>query len=106
MAIHALPHNLAGRRACVSSGHYEGELVDVVDWFDRVVGLAWTEACDDPRVWQYGHRCGCRRLPLDYEVIAARLGSDELLIHQSELIAPLFCEDLFRVGGELVEVRS
>lgn len=99
MLAHDSPHPHAGHRVTVASGHFAGATPEILDWYDRVTGRAWTESgVDDPRTHRFAFRAAYERLPLDHEVVLCRFhsGSDALL-HATELGAPAHA--LTPIGG-------
>jgi len=83
MSIHPQPHPLAGKTVAVDLG---GGLVDytVEDWWDRVAGMSWTVARENPACLKYAVRAAVGRLPLDDEVVYGKSGLGHL-VHVSEL---------------------
>ncbi|MGX5773910.1 hypothetical protein [Methylorubrum zatmanii] len=99
MSTHDASHPLAGRRVSVLSGHFAGTTPQVIDWYDRVTGRAWTQSgTEDARTHRFAFRAAYERLPLDGNVVLCRFHRrpDELL-HESELGEPAHA--LALIGG-------
>lgn len=90
MSAHDSPHPHAGRRVTVASGFFTGSTPQVVDWYDRVTGQAWTESgVEDARTHRFAYRAAYERLPLDEEVVLVHFHCGEgVLLHASELGEP------------------
>lgn len=76
------PHPLAGRKA----KHKSGELVDVEDWFDRVIGSPYllTE-CGRPPLIIYLCRMLDHEVPWDNDVVWVKCHGSSGLVHNTEI---------------------
>lgn len=90
MPQHDTIHPYAGLCVTVASGFFAGTMPEVVDWYDRVTGRAWTaNGVDDPRTHRFAFRAAYDRLPLDGEVVLCHWPDGQrALLHATELGEP------------------
>lgn len=99
MPLHKFPRPHAGVRVSVDAGFFARTTPEVVDWYDRVTGRAWSQSGEqDPRTHRFAFRAAYDRLPLDEDVVLASFGTGEgILLHDSELGEPAYA--LAPIGG-------
>lgn len=90
MSFHPNAHPQTGRRVTVATGFFAGTTPEVVDWYDRVTGRAWSESgVEDARTHRFAFRAAYERLPLDQEVVLVHFHRGEgALLHATELGEP------------------
>ncbi|BAH32997.1 hypothetical protein [Rhodococcus erythropolis] len=84
--IHTEPHPLAGQTVEIK---IEGETLEyrLEDWWDRVHGSSWMFADGNPAALKYAMRAGFAGLPVDDEVVYAKVDIFGHLIHASEIVS-------------------
>jgi hypothetical protein len=58
------------------------------DWWDRVSGKSWMYSEGNPAAMDYAARSGLSGLPIDNEVVYAKINGFGYLFHESELTRP------------------
>ena len=92
MHLHNEPSEFAGKKVRIKQGfthpqypEFNGGVVSVEDWWDRVSGKPWGISVDNPAALIYAMRIGTNGLPMDDEVVYGKLGPMGVIVHVSEI---------------------
>jgi len=91
--MHDERHPLAGQQIKIKfkePGHFQIEGLEheaiIEDWWDRFTGGSWMFADGNPAALVYAMRSAIAELPLNDEVVYAKINGLGHIIHETELI--------------------
>jgi hypothetical protein len=87
MTIHEEQHPLANQMVYLDSPtpQLDGATFHIEDWWDRVAGVSWMFANNNPAAMKFGIRSGFAHLPVDNEVVYGKIDGMGEIVHVSEL---------------------